>query len=101
MGSKAKTALDKRIAKAGHKLERWTLHDLRRTFATGLQRLKVEPHIIEACLNHAPPKLQRTYQLHDYADEKLAALNRWAAHVDAIVSDTITNNVVAIRGAAS
>lgn len=98
--SKAKTALDKRITKAGHKLEPWTLHDLRRTFATGLQRLKVEPHIIEACLNHAPPKLQRTYQLHDYADEKLAALNRWAAHVDAIVTGKKTDNVTSIREAA-
>lgn len=99
--SKAKAALDKRIAKTGHKLEPYTLHDLRRTFATGLQRLKIEPHIIEACLNHAPPKLQRTYQLHDYADEKLAALDRWATHVDAIVSGATINNVVAIRGAAS
>ncbi|MET4034447.1 integrase [Bradyrhizobium sp. JR7.2] len=85
--SKAKTALDKRIAAAGHKLEPWTLHDLRRTFATGLQRLKVEPHIIEACLNHAPPKLQRTYQLHDYADEKLAALKLWADHLARIVTE--------------
>ena len=99
--SKAKTALDKRIAAAGHKIEPWTLHDLRRTFATGLQRLKVEPHIIEACLNHAPPKLQRTYQLHDYADEKLAALNRWAAHVDAVVTGKTTDNVVSLRGAAA
>jgi integrase len=99
--SKAKKALDKRIADAGHQLEPWTLHDLRRTFATGLQKLKIEPHIIEACLNHSPPKLQRVYQLHDYAAEKLAALNRWAAHVDAVVTGKTIDNVVSIKGAAS
>jgi integrase len=98
--SKAKKALDKRIADAGHKLEHFTLHDLRRSFASGLQRLKVEPHVIEACLNHATSKLQRTYQTHDYEDERRAALADWAAHVDAIVNKT-GDNVVLIKGAAS
>jgi integrase len=32
----------------------WTLHDLRRTVATGMaDRLAVAPHIVEAILNHA------------------------------------------------
>jgi integrase len=97
---KAKDALDERIAKAGHKIEHWTLHDLRRSFAAGLQRLKVDPHIIEACLNHVPPKLQRTYQTHAYEDERRAALAAWATHVDAIVNKT-GDNVVPIKGAAS
>lgn len=97
--SKAKKALDKRIADAGHKIEHWTLHDLRRSFASGLQRLKIEPHIIEACLNHTAPKLQRNYQTFDYEPEKRAALARWAAHVDAVVNTT--DNVVPMKGAAS
>jgi integrase len=84
--SKAKAALDKRIADAGHKIEPWTLHDLRRGFAAGLQRLKVKPHVVEACLNHAPPKLQRTYQTHDYEKEQRAALDRWAKHVLVVVA---------------
>lgn len=88
--SKAKAALDKRIAESGHNIQPWTLHDTRRAFATGLQRLKIEPHIIEACLNHVPPKLQRTYQLHDYADEKLAALKLWADHLARIVTEQPT-----------
>jgi len=92
--SKAKKALDKRIKDAGHDLEHYTLHDLRRSFASGLQRLKVEPHIIEACLNHSTSKLQRTYQTHDYEDERRTALTRWAAHVGAIVS--ATDNVVSL-----
>ena len=30
----------------------WTLHDLRRTYATNLQRLGVKLEVIEALLNH-------------------------------------------------
>jgi integrase len=99
--SKAKKALDKRIADAGHKIEHWTLHDARRSFASGLQRLKIEPHIIEACLNHTAPKLQRNYQTFDYEPEKRAALARWAAHVDAVVNGKTIDNVVPMKGAAS
>ena len=92
--SKAKKALDKRIADAGHQLEHWTLHDLRRSFASGLQRLKIEPHVIEAALNHSTSKLQRTYQTHDYEDERRTALARWAVHVGAVV--TATDSVVVL-----
>ena len=31
---------------------RWTLHDLRRTAATGMAELGIAPHMMEACLNH-------------------------------------------------
>jgi integrase len=97
--SKAKKALDKRIAEAGHKLGHWQLHDLRRSFASGLQRLGIEPHIIEACLNHTPPKLQRTYQTHDYEPEKRTALARWADHVLTIVEGR-ESNVVSLQATA-
>src|SRR5262249_16191136 len=30
----------------------WTLHDLRRTFATRLAGMKVAPHVVERLLNH-------------------------------------------------
>ena len=30
----------------------WTLHDLRRTFATRLAEMKVAPHVVERLLNH-------------------------------------------------
>jgi integrase len=98
--SKAKKALDKRITKAGHKLEHWTLHDLRRSFASGLQRLKVEPHIIEACLNHAPSKLQRTYQTHDYENERRKALADWDTRLVTVISRD-SDNVIPIKGTAS
>jgi integrase len=97
--SKAKKALDKRIADAGHKLEPWALHDLRRSFASGLQRLKIEPHVIECCLNHATSKLQRTYQTHDYEDERRKALAVWAEHIEAV--KTMPSNVRNLRESTS
>jgi integrase len=63
------------------KIAAFTLHDLRRTCRTGLARLKVEPHIAERVLNHAQEKIAGTYDVHAYADEKRAALEKWAAHL--------------------
>jgi integrase len=76
--------------------EAWTLHDLRRTVRTGLGRLGVAPHIAEACLNHLPEKLIRTYDKNRYEPEKRQALARWAAHVEAIVAGK-RSNVVALK----
>jgi integrase len=61
--SKAKAALDKAIidarakavkgdSKAPTSLNPWSVHDLRRTLATGLQRLGVRLEVTEAVLNH-------------------------------------------------
>jgi integrase len=79
----AKHRLNVRIAKA-KSLEHWTLHDLRRTFATGLQRLGVRLEVTEAVLNHVSGSragVAGIYQRHDWAAEKRAALDAWAAHV--------------------
>ena len=53
------------------------VHDLRRTFASILGRLRVEPHIIEACLNHTGGKISgiaRVYNRYQYFDERREAL---------------------------
>jgi integrase len=78
----------------------WTLHDLRRTVASGLQRLGVRLEVTEALLNHRSGSMAGivgVYQRHDYADEKRDALARWADHVDAMVSGRKAN-VVTLRG---
>ncbi|MGH8143675.1 MAG: tyrosine-type recombinase/integrase [Steroidobacteraceae bacterium] len=62
----------------------FTLHDLRRTCRTGLARLKIEPHIAERVLGHAQERMAATYDVHDYLDEKRAALHLWAQHLDEI-----------------
>jgi integrase len=84
----AKLDLDARIAKASKELEHWTLHDLRRTVATGMAELGVQPHIIEAVLNHASGHksgVAGIYNRATYDKEKREALSLWAEHVTALV----------------
>ena len=71
-----------RMQKLG--IEEFTLHDLRRTCRTGLSRLKIAPHIAERCLNHKQEKIAGTYDLYEYVDEKREALDKWAAHLEAL-----------------
>lgn len=65
----------------------WTLHDLRRTCETGMARLRVSQEIIDRVTNHisGQHRMVRTYNHHDYADEKREALEAWAAAVADIV----------------
>ncbi len=81
----------------------WSLHDIRRTVATGLQRLGIRFEVTEAVLNHisgSKAGVAGVYQRHDWASEKRAALDSWAIEVDRIVRGTDRTNVIAIGGAA-
>ena len=66
----------------------WVIHDIRRTVATGMQKLGVQLQAVEAVLGHTGTRagIVGVYQVHDYADEKRAALEAWAAHVMALVA---------------
>ena len=104
--SRCKERLDKQITKElGKPLERWTPHDLRRTMSTLMNdRLGVLPHVVEAILNHVSSHqsgksgVGGVYNRAVYLRERVEALNLWADHLDAIVSD---NKIVPIRDAAS
>jgi integrase len=66
----------------------WRLHDLRRTVATGLQKLGVRLEVTEAVLNHISGSragITGVYQRHTWADEKRQALEAWGKHVMDIV----------------
>jgi integrase len=98
----AKRTLDARIAEGGKPLAHWTLHDLRRTVATRMAELGVQPHIIEAVLNHVGGHkggIAGVYNRATYDKEKREALNLWAEHVMALVEGRKAN-VVPIRGRA-
>lgn len=58
-------------------------HDLRRSVATGLQRLGVASDVVEAVLGHelGAGRALGHYAHHGYEEEKRAALERWAAHI--------------------
>jgi integrase len=90
--SRAKQRLDKSIAAAngGQALKEFVVHDLRRSFATGLQRLGVPMEVTEYCLNHKGESfagIRGIYQRHNYAEEMRRALERWASHVEALTAE--------------
>jgi integrase len=84
---------------AKSKTEGWTPHDIRRTVRTGLGKLGVEPHVAEACLNHLPSRLIRTYDRNTYAAEKRAALDAWASHLSVVIAQATGANVTTLRKA--
>jgi hypothetical protein len=73
----------------GHAVIRpWTLHDLRRTFVTGMVELHVPPHVVEVTVNHISGTrsgVAGTYNRSELMDERKEALERWATHVAGIV----------------
>jgi integrase len=84
----AKHELDARVAERGKPVTHWTLHDLRRTCATRMAELGVQPHIIGAVLNHVSGHkggVAGIYNRATYDKEKREALNLWAEHVTALV----------------
>ena len=87
--SKAKSRIDVRITKLREKhMPSWTLHDLHRTCATGMARIGVAPHVIEAVLNHISGSragVAGLYNTYAYEPEKRAALGLWAGHIEKLI----------------
>ena len=66
----------------------WRLHDLRRTVATGMQRLGVRLEAIEAVLGHVSGSragIVGVYQRHRFEAEAREALVAWAAHLERLI----------------
>jgi integrase len=97
---KCKDALDEAITKTtGKPLPHWTPHDLRRTAATVMAEIGVEPHVIEAVLNHVSGHkagVAGIYNRASYEAKKRTALCRWAEHLAAIIEGR-ESNVTALR----
>jgi integrase len=75
----------------------WTLHDLRRTAASGMARLGINLPVIEKVLNHSSGSFAGVvgvYQRHSFADEKRRALDAWGAFVADLVAVEPRQNVI-------
>jgi integrase len=90
--SKAKKRLDELLKEElGLRFAPWRTHDLRRTVATGLQRLGIRLEVTEAVLNHVSGSrsgIVGTYQTYHWGPEKRAALAAWAKHVGGLEGST-------------
>jgi integrase len=94
--SKLKARLDERMSNIleanGQPFEPWRLHDIRRTVATGLQRLGVRLEVTEAILNHVSGSrsgIVGVYQRYQYQTEKAQALADW--------NDWLTDNIISSK----
>jgi len=88
--SRRKEALDKDISalNRGRPLPAWVHHDLRHSVATGMAELGIQPHIIEAVLNHVSGHkggIAGIYNRAQYGPEKAQALARWDEHIAGVV----------------
>jgi integrase len=85
---------------AAMQIPKWRLHDLRRTFVTGLAELGIRPDVIELAVNHVSGLrggIAGVYNRSELLPERRAALERWATHVQGLVAARSVN-VVSLRG---
>jgi len=72
---------------AEHRLEHFTVHDLRHTARTTLAELGVQPHIAELCINHKLKGVWAIYDRHDYFDERMQALKQLSEYLKSLDED--------------
>ena len=89
--SKAKAALDKRVA-----LPDWQLHDLRRTARTLMSRAGVQRDHAERVLGHVIGGVEGIYDKHRFDDEKADALKRLAGLIEKVLNPP-KGNVVSLK----
>lgn len=66
----------------------WRFHDFRRTASTGMAKIGVMPHVIDAVTNHKSGVVSgvgATYNRYTYLNEKREALGQWANELTRIV----------------
>jgi integrase len=98
--SKAKIELDARLKEAGNDFAPFTIHDLRRSNATHMAEIGIEPHVIEAILNHISGHkagVAGIYNHASYTTAKAAALQRWSDHIERLVTGSEPARVVELR----
>jgi integrase len=73
----------------GATIEKFTLHDLRRTAASGMARLGIAPHVVDRILNHSSGVIRgvaAVYNRFEYQGERRAALAAWAFYVTSLLT---------------
>lgn len=79
----------------------WTSHDLRRTAASMMSKLKVRKEVIHKCLNHTlDDELAEIYVHDEMLDERKAAFEALGNLIDTLAHNKPTDNVVPLHGTA-
>jgi integrase len=74
----------------------WTIHDLRRSMASGLGKLGVSRFVISRVLNHADSSVTGIYDRYAYLAEKREALEKWGGYLSRLIAPQ-GSNVVEFR----
>jgi integrase len=69
-------------------IEHFTPHDLRRTAASFMTKIGVPRLHVEKVLNHSTGDIAEVYDRHHYLPEKQAALEKWGAHLQALIKES-------------
>jgi integrase len=67
----------------------WTVHDLRRTVATGLAKLGCSRVVQDRILNHVDSSVSAIYDQHRYDAEARVWLQKWADHLEALTASNV------------
>jgi len=99
--SKAKSELDGYIARARKAagkpaMQRWTLHDLRRTGRTLMSRAGIADDHAERAMGHVIGGVRGTYDRYEYLEEKRKAFEALAKSI-ALILNPPDNNVVKLE----
>jgi integrase len=89
------------VEMSGEEVAAFTLHDLRRSAATGMAALGIAPHVVDKVLNHSSGKISgvaKIYNRFEYLPERKAALEAWSRHVESLIRP-LPSNVVEMRRA--
>jgi integrase len=81
-----------RVARAMGSTEAWSLHDLRRSMASGMAGLGIAPHVLDKCLNHTAGTLSAialVYNRFQYRSERENAHRIWAEHIEKITGENV------------
>jgi len=85
-------------------VRKWTLHDIRRSFATRLCDLGTAPHVVEQILNHQSGHragIVAVYNKSTYEREVKAAMALWDDHVRTITTEGTERKIVPLPQRAS
>jgi integrase len=66
----------------------WCAHDLRRTFSTRNNGMRVPPYVVEKMLNHVFDGVMAVYNHADYDAERRQALEAWSTWLTNLVRQT-------------
>lgn len=87
------------------KVNKFRVHDLRRTAATSMAELGVSPHTISLVLNHRSARkgtvTGAVYVQYTYDREKREALDKWAAAVETAILSSANANICDFKAAAT